>query len=277
MKKKNYNKIRYIKYFERVNYDYNDDDDIIIYSDKKNNDEYLDEYLEGYYDDYCSTCYFECYKCSRLCSYIYNNISCILIEKEIEKKILSYSRPKGIRISLDFQEYSNKIRLINEIKNIIDTNDNERLKRIKYSISKDYLMSHYYNKYLNIEKGCYICRCEICNYPLNIYEHIYQFEKYNRTFIKCIMCEKFKKYIKESFIQISILRKLNTKYNNILKDIKFNKSYYSILDINNNFLIGFKGNIFQNFIKEFKNDNQLYIYNSRLWKRKCKQKHYKKF
>lgn len=274
MKNKNYNRIRYVKYFESIYYDYNDDD-IIIYNNKKNNDEYLDEYLEEYHDDYYSTYYFECQKCSRLCSYIHNNISCTLIEKEIDKKILS--RPKGIKISLSIIEYSNKKKLLDEIKNVIDTNNQEKLERLKYSISKDYLMSHYYNKYLNIENGCYICRCEICNYPLNIYEHIYQFEEYNRTFIQCIMCNKFKKYIKESFIQIFILRKLNKKYNNIYKDIKYDKSYYSILDINTNFLVGVKGDIFINFIKVLINDSQQYIYNSRLWKRKRKQKHNKKF
>ena len=89
------------------------------------------------------------------------------------------------------------------------------------------------------------------------------------------MCEKLEKYIRDSSVQINILKNLNTKYYNIFKDIKYDKSYYNILDFNDNLLIGIKKNIFHNFIKELKNNNKLYIYYSRLWKRKRKQKHKK--
>ena len=230
---KNNNTIRNLKYIDYNLYD----KDIIICNKIINNDEYdlsLDSTIH----------YFECEKCSRLCSYIYNNPSCETINKIILNDVY-------------------KKELLNEFENIINTNEYlneiELFKKIKYSLSNNYLTSYYYNKYLNIEKGCYICRCEICKYPLIIYENIYNFEEYNRIFIKCIICEKFKKYIKESFIQISILRNLNTKYNDIFKNIKYNNSYYNIVDLNNTFLIGIKKNIFQNFIKELKKDNELYI------------------
>jgi hypothetical protein len=160
------------------------------------------------------------------------------------------------------------------MKNINDLSDISF--NLESLIDENYLISYYYNKCLNIEKGCYICKCEICNYPLNIYEKSYlMYDEQSYIFTKCIVCEKLKKYIKNSCKQINILKNLNTKYYSIFKDIKYNKSYYNISDFNENILVGMRKNILINCIRQLKYDNDLYIeklQNLSKWKRKRRQK-----
>ena len=273
---RNFNKERKGKYYFLTYNDYNDYHDF-------NKEHYL-TYNIHCHDDNISLCWSDrdastiefckCSNCNRLCSYIYGNLSLEVIKEKIIYYIDSnYS-------FIDKTQLSNLLYKM-ELKNI-NLNNLSYLSDISFDlaclIKANDLLSYYYSKCLNIEKGCYICRCEICNYPLNIYEESYLlYAEYDNIFIKCIMCDKLKKYIKNSCKQINILKNLNTNYYSIFKDIKYNKSYYDISDFNENILLGIKKNIFIDFIEQLKYDNNLYIEYSYKWKRKQKQKRKRKY
>ena len=98
----------------------------------------------------------------------------------------------------------------------------------------------------------------------------------NKLFMNCSMCDKFYKY---SFTIIKSLRLLNKKSNDILKNIKYNNSYYNISEMIIDILTTNKNTILIEFINILKKKDitqENYKENTKHWKRKQRQKNKKK-
>jgi hypothetical protein len=276
------NKQRRKKYYDKNIYDRDKKDIIQMLIDEvdehleiqrlEEEEEHIEE-EEREYEEYLSnqqsipiTLYTQCTNCYRICCK--SNISkCSEIRDYYNDRILVLHR-----------DHENmEIIMIDYIRKIMKNKSNLD-NYLKLHIQENNLISYYYNIYFNIEEGCNECKCKKCNTPLTIsmydYEDnfihdnistIYESSSVNdnnllliqlnsdRKFIKyCSMCKKLKKYIKNSFEQIKILRLLNKECNNKLKNIEYNEMYYNILDMTTNILAGIKNNIFNDLIRIIK-------------------------
>jgi hypothetical protein len=136
---------------KRRNKKYNQDIEL-DYSETSKSDESDSEYDESIYEIYA-----QCKKCYRICCHL--------------DDVPYYSKFEKKEVMIN---YINKARQIRIMRKNIQVNTS---------------ILYYFNKHLDIDKGCCVCKCKKCNTPLNVYIHS---EDYNYVRDNDIVLPTFK-------------------------------------------------------------------------------------